>query len=610
MKIVEKNIDKDEITSLLTQDTYYRKIGTWPLFMTKDIISKRELLPSTERLSLDNDVQKITTEYFLVSRMYEHNKLLINNSLEKFTSNINEKHPFTTELLIKFSGNIVACGGSVAKNLMSNPPNIYYNSINDEDIDLFFYNLDNENASKLRIEIALFLINKWKNKNDKIKIRILRNEFVTTIYFIEKRDEYYSKIHSYQLIHRIYPNISSIIGGFDINVCMVAYDGNEIYATPLGTWALKNHTIIIDTKRRSTSFEYRICKYYNFGFNILFPGLTQEIVNDLVINPCRSSTTEIELLSKLHTLAKEHNYHLHHVHMIKNHTNDILFIDQQKKENVLPFLNINDGNNDWRRNWEDEVEYESCQEIKIGILPYNLKSIENRHINKISDYSHNSIDMKFLPHINTTRLRLDNLASVVSVLKVKGNIDYQILLDEANNPDLKFTPHELKNYISRTEEARKFYGSDWNTDNNLFDKELFIRKDTYRLTKCFGKLALEVSEVRNTDKYYDYVNIMIEKIINNAKICKENLTGIKWITKNPGRQWTSSINPIIANSREWYGKHYIPVLTGIPEEIETILRLMRLERTESVWVQLPNDIFTLILQNIMKTYADIAWKYI
>jgi len=595
---MNKNISKEEINSLLTQDAYYRKICIWPLFTTKDIIG--------------NEVQKITTEYFLVSKMYENNTILTNNSLEKFTKDINDKHPFTTELLIKFNGHIVACGGAVAKNLISNS-NTYYNHYPDtEDIDLFFYNLNSEDASKLRIEIIEFLINKWKSNNEKIKIRILRNEFVTTIYFIDKKDEYRSDTHSYQLIHRIYPNISSIIGGFDINVCMVAYDGNEVYATPLGTWALKNHTVIIDTKRRSTSFEYRLCKYYNFGFNILFPGLTQEIINNLVINPCRSLSDENDLIPKLFDLAKKHDYIIHHIHMIKDHTNDVLFIDQQKKENILPFLNINDGNNELRRGeWGDEIEYESGQEIKIGILPYNMKNIENRYINKISDYSHNSVDMKFLPRINTTRLRLDNLPSVVSILKIEDNINiFQILLEEVNNPNLKFTPNEIRDFIERAEETRNFYGSDFYPNIDFSEDEHFIRKDINRLTKCFGKLSLEVLKIRDTDEYDSYVNTMIEKMITNHKICKENLTGIKWMTQNPGRQWTSSINPIISDPREWYGKHYISVLTGIPEEIESCLRSMRLQKTESYWSLLPDDIFNLLLQYTMKTYANDAWEYI
>lgn len=93
----------------------------------------------------------------------------------------------------------------------------------------------------------------------------------------------------------------------------------------------------------------------------------------------------------------------------------------------------------------------------------------------------------------------------------------------------------------------------------------------------------------------------------NAKIQQNNLIGIKWITENPGRQWTSSINPIIEDPRNWYGKHYIPVKTGIPTEIESCLRLARLR---SIWNLLPDDIFNVILLYIMKNYADEAWKYI
>jgi hypothetical protein len=606
---MEKNISEEEILSILTQDTYYRKIGTWPLLTTKDII--------------EHSVNKITTDYFMISKTYQNDQLLINNSLKDFTKNLNEKHPFTTELLTKFNGHIVACGGSIAKNLISNDRR-YIAHPDIEDVDIFFHSIDTESASKLRMEIIEFLVDKWKNRDDNkkehgvLKMIVLRNEFVTTIYFTFKEDDYYMKTYSYQLIHRIYPNISSIIGGFDLSVCMISYDGNELYATPLGAWALKNHTVIIDTKRRSTSFEYRICKYYDYGFNILFPGLTQKIVDDYILKPCRSTLCdEQEVFQKICNIAREHRFNIHHFAMARDHDGDILFLDQQKKENILPYLNINDGNNELRgEDWGGEIEFESYQEVKLGILPYNMKNIENRYITKISDYSHNSINLRYMPDINATRLRLDNLSSVVSVLKIKKdcfNIN-QILSHEASNPDLKFTPCEIENFISRAQEARNHYGSNFHPckehDVDVNGDLYLARKDTKILSKCFGKLALEIKEIRDTDQYDNYVKMMIEKMIVNERKCRDNLTGIKWMTQDPGRQWTSSINPIIANPRDWYGKHYVPVLTGIPEEIETLLRLMRLERTNSVWSKLNDDIFNLLLQYIMKSYADDAWEYI
>ena len=137
-----------------------------------------------------------------------------------------------------------------------------------------------------------------------------------------------------------------------------------------------------------------------------------------------------------------------------------------------------------------------------------------------------------------------------------------------------------------------------------------INNNFYRLSKLFGKLTPEVVKIQHTDEYYKYCDIVINKMKNNSEICKKNLIGIKWITQNPGRQWTSSINPIIADPREWYGKHYIPVLTGIPEEIETTMRLLCLPRTESVWTVINEDIFNVICLHLLHKYADDAWQYI
>jgi hypothetical protein len=87
----------------------------------------------------------------------------------------------------------------------------------------------------------------------------------------------------YQFIHRIYPDISSIIGGFDLSASAIAYNEKEIYTTPLGCWSLINKAIIIDMGRRSTSYEHRLKKYNRYGFRLIFPGLTKEIIdNELV----------------------------------------------------------------------------------------------------------------------------------------------------------------------------------------------------------------------------------------------------------------------------------------------------------------------------------------
>ena len=97
------------------------------------------------------------------------------------------------------------------------------------DIDLFFYDLSVEEADKMRSEAIEFLIKEWKENTESINYHIKRNEYTTTLYVTSQENE----IFEYQFIHRIYPNMSSIVGGFDLSICMVAYDGEQIYATPL-----------------------------------------------------------------------------------------------------------------------------------------------------------------------------------------------------------------------------------------------------------------------------------------------------------------------------------------------------------------------------------------
>lgn len=64
-----------------------------------------------------------------------------------------------------------------------------------------------------------------------------------------------------------------------------------------------------------------------------------------------------ELTTEIVKLVNKYGYIIHHFHLTKDHSDDVLFIEQQKKENILPFLNINDGNNEFRREeWGHEIE--------------------------------------------------------------------------------------------------------------------------------------------------------------------------------------------------------------------------------------------------------------
>lgn len=552
------NITKKEIVQLLTQDSYYRKLERWPLLIVDDT--------SLIRLNRFSD------EMFQVSANYIHDS----TSIKKFDiqKNINRSFPFLDELLLNFSGHLVACGGAVVKSIFKRQGQAH------SDIDLFFYDLTIEEANKIRLDAIEFLIN--LRAEDSVSIHVKRSEYTTTLY-ITTEDDYYE----YQFIHRIYPDISSIIGGFDLSICMVAYDGKQVHATPLGFWSINNQSIIIDTKRRSTSFEYRLQKYSMYGFKLIFPGISIKLVQDFN----NKNSAQAQMINKMKDIAKQYGFDY------DENWDDFTFVGDvqpecssyniQKKENILPYFKlINHG---------------------IDTPSYDRKSIEDRLLHKISDYSSLSSHPKCFPDINAQQLRSENLHSVSSILKIdiKKNIKDQ-LVNDADNPNLMIDDLVISKFHNRVEKVRTPFGHKHEGYNSIEDKNI----DFHRLVKCFGKLTPKVIEIRGTDEYYEYRDIVVNKMMTNAEICMKKLIGIKWITHNPGRQWTSSINPIISDPREWYGKHYDPVITGIPSEIETTMRLLRLPRTESVWSTINNDVFNVICLHLLRKYADDAWKCI
>ena len=623
-------ITKEEVISLLTQDDYYRRQRKWPL------ISYNEISGFCNR--------DVSRDLFSVNSKYKNNKNYIKDltPFEKITNEINSLHPFTNELLNKFQYNLVACGGSICKSIIAH--NRFYTDYceSTDDIDFFFYDLDIYQANKMRVEIIEYMVSTWKfyvdkhvirhdgyksiqRKTESVKFYVQRNEYVTTLHVEELCDEYeHPKVYMYQFIHRIYPDISSIIGGFDLSASAVAYNGKEIYTTPLGAWSLINKSIIIDMGRRSTSYEHRLKKYNRYEFRLIFPGLNKEIIENGIIELYNDNNNKKFSIfeRKIKQLAKENGYFLHsdarggvelseffsrrNDEDAKEHDSPI-FHDIQKEKDVLPclVLDVNDDNEIYIRqsrdgyDWYDPGSGSKCDDKDYYLNKLSDYGANDKYLISISDYSHNHMYYKHVPSANVTRLSLNNLNSVVSMLYINDyeNVKHK-LINEVNNPNLGINDFVIELYKDKVnKEISKL--------KYALDRDWHTRQPA--LIKCFGPF---ISEILNGEDYTEARDLMIENIKKNDKICKNNLTGIKWITENPGRQWTSSINPIFKNPRDWYGKHYIPVLIGIPPETETILRLMRLEKTKSIWVMLPKDIFDLLLSYILRAYADEALEYI
>jgi len=115
---------------------------------------------------------------------------------------------------------------------------------------------------------------------------------------------------------------------------------------------------------------------------------------------------------------------------------------------------------------------------------------------------------------------------------------------------------------------------------------------------CVFEVIDQPEPVWNPEEFYTRI------ILERLEEARKKLTGVTWRLNNPGTQWTSSINPIIAHPRDWYGERYVSFRLGC-EPVETCLRLMRLR--DGIWKILPRDIFRKIVILVVWNNSFIAW---
>jgi len=262
------------IKKILTEDWICRKRRSWPLVTLGEFKNYRILSRSD---STESEVFSVPSNW---------KKPMLIGPVNVYAKFLYETFPCLQTLLKKYSGKIALCGGSIARAIQmcrSEHPSERL----DSDADIFFYGVTVSEAETILHDCVGILAS--NRPNSKIK----KEEEYETI--VQKNDNVINVTHfyheevphrpgrteiktiKYQFILRIYPTLDSILGGFDLGCSMVAFDGNEIYATPLGAWSTINSSVIVDTTRRSTSFEHRLIKYKYAGFNIIFPGLNDSV---------------------------------------------------------------------------------------------------------------------------------------------------------------------------------------------------------------------------------------------------------------------------------------------------------------------------------------------
>ena len=163
---------------------------------------------------------------------------------------------------------LIVAGGSIAS-LFQSAAKSYLG-----DVDFFFVSPsgNQEAASLLMHKIMALFEENGRNLHEDFLL-FQRNETCTTVRLPETEEKY-------QFIHRLYPSAASVIGGFDLGYAAVMLHNyfDQLSFTHLGAWCHALEISIVDTSRRSLSYEHRLKKYGDRGVDVVFPGLDRDQV--------------------------------------------------------------------------------------------------------------------------------------------------------------------------------------------------------------------------------------------------------------------------------------------------------------------------------------------
>lgn len=716
-------VDENQIRALLTRDFICRKTRQWPLLTDDQMQTIFEMtLPWLNGKLSDFDYNGIM---FVAPRItqswvnnYTQRHPYTNQDPENWIkmrratiNRLENNYPIITALLEEYHTRLIAAGGAINWHLHHSSKK--YNS----DIDLFFIDptiesdtesdiSKQERATNLLLDAVSFLMDNWLNRPpvefehyEGRRVYVCRGEFVTTVYLTSDEDSDSTK---YQFIHRVYPNIGSVLGGFDLGPAMIAFTGRTIVATELGAWSALAKTIIVDTSRRSTSFEHRLAKYADFC-HIVFPGLFRdakptgpaENLNPLAMKRLIEETMAQHgyCFGKLHHNTPDDDWHydivkdegtdrekvvevLHEKAAKYGYeiSNELRLTKVSESKNVVDSaesmprddlkillvklayeygyqLDIEEMIQDYRethrkndRNWHrrplhhdvnEDLYYLRKREINLKLSKLEISSqindqhrrsrggrlwtirprIDNKYevttdydggvvfwpkdgyTSQSHDYGESALWPEYMIAANLTILKnsQDNKASVVSICAFKNSATSLPEGEPTIHPDFK--------QASITAMQKLFVDVDRVVVTSNRDPKRKIPMTPRQMLKDKLLASIQDPQLGDFESVYQSYNRgstlfsgeFRREVEDKIEPSRLNLVGVRWIVKNPGTQWTSSINPIVEHPRDWYGPLYRSFRLG-DQELETCLRLMRLRRGNpfSAGV-MPRDLFRMIL---------------
>lgn len=404
------------------------------------------------------------------------------------------------------------------------------------------------------------------NEDEEDKINTItmtrRTEYCTTVYCRK------FSIDEFQMIHRAYSSEVAVVVGFDQMACKAFYDGEMTYFTVDAALCLYFGINPIDWRRESPNHLRRADKYADYNFSPIFPGLPFDIGKQIM-----ATYNEKDNMLKSYLLpgcqlmpygSQTHNQSRSY---------------KGKNPPIGPSLKLICG-------YRTEP-----QPINNGDHEEHL--IQER--NETAGGNESDYDMEG-GYVH------DNMAYYYRGLAmlIKGKTDYipvfsKTPIDILNNCTI--TPIRL--VLDRVYSGA--YSNFYFGDDNAYDiyGELCGLKLKHR---AWGHSSFKIlrgkekeAALKLENRLEELIDERTEELTQMANEHLNTMRGqIRFITTNPGSQFTSSFHPIVRrNAKEYWGSHYTGFDCSDFSNIKFTILCIRRYRP-SVWTNMDTNVVKMI----------------
>lgn len=465
--------------------------------------SERILYNLKDVLKEKTDPNIYNKKYTIIDQTETFNIKIKSN--KEFKNKLFKQFPILTKL--DFS-NIALAGGAVSCILGDQQVN---------DLDIFFHGLNKNQAQTKTLEIINHVTNYCKE--NKMEYCVIKSNKIIKIYynirFIKHRC-YYEEI---QLIPRLYNTLAEMLYGFDLGSSAVAFDGNKVYFSSVGKYAYVNKMNIIDTLKRSYTYEKRLLKYYTRGFGLILPFSSK-------FNKALNKFDDPRIsLGKLRVDYNKRNnkYQLNKWSYYSGMNKDYDDINIKKYtayhvfNNIISLINYEGVNfiisDDIKKELENKVKfYQECSVEKYKIK--KTKKVHNPKTNTYQDVQEVKINFKKKSVYELLNTFNPDICSRIIKNISYANEHYQEFIDE----QIKYLMNRINEYqtvnltdlvdlewieIDPTSQACGSYNPILENPRELYKLELYIRYGRIEIVNIFNPVLYKYYEELLLNEKYD-----------------------------------------------------------------------------------------------------------